>query len=164
MDAEDIRLTSFDEETAFGLIGETGIAKEKSTEIQYATRGFRTYSHWNEEETEADADSALFAKKVFDRTTRWMTPREQEWFATCATSRRSMRKIRTFFTEEEVPLVQDWFERESSIRDPASRSFQMRPLVRKKTLRYLKTRSPSRHREMLRKAQELDHQGSNGAS
>jgi hypothetical protein len=40
----------------------------------------------------------------------------------------------------------------------------VRPLVRKKTLRYLETRAPSRHREKLRKAQELDHHhGSNGA-
>jgi hypothetical protein len=61
------------------------------------------------------------------------------------------------FREEDVPLIQDWFEREASIRDPASRSFQVRPLVRKKILRYLETRSPSRHREMLQKVK-----GSNG--
>ena len=163
---EEIRLTSFDEETAFGLMAEAGIAKEKWTEIYDATRGFPyLLTLAIEEETEADADSALFAKKFFDRTTRWMTPREQEWFATvCYLDKIDEDTLRTFFTKEEVPLVQDWFERESSIRDPASQSFQMRPLVRKKTLRYLKTRSPSRHREMLRKAQELDHHhGSNGA-
>jgi len=162
---EDIRLTSFDEETAFGLMADAGIAKEKWTEIYDATRGFPYLLTLEiEEETEANADSALFAKKFFDRTTRWMTPRERGWFATvCYLEKIDEDTLRTFFTEEEVPLVQDWFERESSIRDPASRSFQVRPLVRKKTLRYLETRSPSRHREMLRKARELDHQGSNGA-
>jgi hypothetical protein len=94
-----------------------------------------------------------------------MTPKEQEWFATvCYLDQINEDTLRIFFPKEEVPFVQDWFERESSIRDPASLSFQMRPLVREKALRYLETRSPSRHREMLRKARELDqHHGSNGA-
>jgi DICT domain-containing protein len=103
------------------------------------------------------AESALFAKKFFDRTTRWMSSKEREWFtAVCYLDKINEDTLRAVFREEDVPLVQDWFEREASIRDPASRLFQMRPLIREKVLRYLETRSPSRHREMLQKVKRFE--------
>ncbi len=163
---EKIHLAPFDEETAFGLMAEAGIARERWTRIYDATYGLPfLLTLAIEEATAPDAESALFSKKFFDRTTRWMTPKEQAWFATvCYLDKIDEDTLRIFFPKEEVPFVQDWFEREASIRDPASPSFQMRPLVREKALRYLETRSPSRHREMLRKAKELDQRpGSNGA-
>ena len=88
-----------------------------------------------------------------------MTPKEREWFASvCYLDTINEDTLRVLFSKEEVPLVQDWFEREASIRDPAAPSFRMRPLVREKALRYLETRSPSRHCEMLRKAKGADEQ------
>lgn len=79
---EQIRLAPFDEETAFGLLVEAGIAEERWASIYEATRGFPfLLTLAIEEATAPDAESALFAKKFFDRTTRWMTPKEREWFA-----------------------------------------------------------------------------------
>ena len=155
---EQIRLAPFDEETAFGLLAEAGIAEERWAPIYEATRGFPfLLTLAIEEATAPDAESALFAKKFFDRTSRWMTLKEREWFvAVCYLDVINEDTLRVLFPEEEVPLVQDWFEREASIRDPATASFRMRPLVREKTLRYLEMRSPSRHREMLRKAKGAD--------
>ena len=161
---EKIHLSPFDQETAFGLLAEAGIARERWTTIYDVTHGFPfLLTLAIEEATAHDADSALFAKKFFDRTTRWMTPKQQEWFATvCYLDRIDEDTLRTFFPKEEIPFVQDWFESEASIRDPASPSFQMRPLVREKALRYLEARAPSHHREMLRKAEYPDqHRGSN---
>ncbi len=151
---EQIRLAPFDKEAAFSLLAEAGIAEERWASTYEATRGFPFLLTLAIEEAAApDAESALFAKKFFDRTTRWMTPKEREWFAAvCYLDTINEDTLRCLFPEREVSLVQDWFEREASIRDPASRSFQMRPLVREKTLRYLETRSPSRHHEMLRMA------------
>jgi hypothetical protein len=126
---EQIRLAPFDKATAFRLLAEASIAEERQAPIYEATQGLPFLLNLAiEEATAPDAESALFAKKFF----------------------------RAVFREEDVPLVQDWFEREASIRDPASRSFQMRPLVREKALRYLETRSPSRHREMLQKVKGLN--------
>jgi hypothetical protein len=157
---EQIRLAPFDEEMAFSLLADAGIAEERWAPIYEATRGFPfLLTLAIEEATAPDAESALFAKKFFDRTTRWMTPKEREWFATvCYLDTINEDTLRVLFSKEEVPLVQDWFEREASIRDPAAPSFRMRPLVREKALRYLETRSPSRHREMLRKAKGADEQ------
>ena len=155
---EQIRLAPFDEETAFRLLAEAGIAEERWAAIHEATRGLPFLLTLVVEEANApEADSALFAKKFFDRTTRWMTPKEREWFAAvCYLDNIDEDTLRVFFPKEEVPLIQEWFEREASIRDPATRSFRMRQLVREKALRYLETRSPSRHREMLRKAKGPD--------
>ncbi len=151
---EQIRLSPFDKETAFGLLAEAGIAEERWAQLYEATQGLPfLLTLVIEEATAPDVESALFAKKYFDRTTRWMTPKEREWFvAVCYLDTINEDTLRVLFPEEEVPSVQNWFEREASIRDPASRSFRMRSLVREKALRYLEMRSPSRHREMLRKA------------
>lgn len=153
---EQIRLAPFDKETAFGLLAEAGIAEERRASIYEASHGFPyLLTLAIEEATAPDAESALFAKKFFDRTTRWMSSEEREWLtAVCYLDTINEDTLRLLFPDEDVPLVQDWFEREASIRDPASRSFQVRPLVREKALRYLETRSPSRHREMLEKVKE----------
>ena len=155
---EQIRLAPFDKETAFGLLTEAGIADERQAPIYEATHGFPfLLTLAIEESTAPDAESALFAKKFFDRTTRWMTSKEREWFTIiCYLDTLNEDTLRVMFREEDVPLVQDWFEREASIRDPASRSFQVRPLVREKVLRYLEVRSPSRHREMLQRVKRLN--------
>ncbi len=155
---EQIYLAPFDKETALGLLAEAGIAEERRASIYEATQGLPyLLTLAIEEATAPDAESALFAKKFFDRTTRWMTPKEREWFvAVCYLDTINEDTLRCLFTEREIPLVQDWFEREASIRDPASRLFRIRPLVREKALRYLEVRSPSRHREMLRKAKGAD--------
>lgn len=155
---EQIRLAPFDKETALGLLAEAGIAEEHQAPIYEATRGFPfLLTLAIEEATAPDAESALFAKKFFDRTTRWMTSKEREWFTTiCYLDTINEDTLRVMFREEDIPLVQDWFEREASIRDPVSRSFQMRPLVREKVLRYLEVRSPSRHREMLQRVKRFN--------
>ena len=61
------------------------------------------------------------------------------------------------YLPSEVPEIQDWFEIEASIRDPAHNVFRVRPLIRDKVLRYMELRSPARHREMQRKARGEDN-------
>ena len=55
--------------------------------------------------------------------------------------------------DEDVSKIQDWFEREPSIRDPSATCLRLRPMVRDKMLRYLEVRGPSRHRELTLLAQ-----------
>ncbi|CAN5343076.1 hypothetical protein BH24ACT19_BH24ACT19_09360 [soil metagenome] len=155
---EQIRLTPFDKEAAYELLAEAGIAEERWAPIYEATQGLPfLLTLAIEEATVPGAESALFAKKFFERTTRWMSSKEREWFtAVCYLDTINEDTLKAVFREEDVPLVQDWFEREASIRDPASRLFQMRPLIREKVLRYLETRSPSRHREMLQKVKRFE--------
>ena len=102
---------------------------------------------------EEGASSALFLRKFFDRTTRWMSSEEREWLIrVCYLDAVNLDSLATVFPVAEVEKVQSWFEREASIRDPAATRFQVRPLIREKVLRYQELRAPSRHLELREKA------------
>ena len=112
------------------------------------------------EEAVADGESALFLKKFFDRTTRWMTDQERDWFTRiCYLNDVNEDTLRLLFDDERVPKIQDWFEGEASIRDPAATTFKVRPLIKDKVQRYLEVRSPSRHRTMTEAASKAGKRG-----
>ena len=78
-----------------------------------------------------------------------MSPREREWFLrVCYLENVNVDTLGPLFPGEDVERIQDWFEREASIRDPTAPVFRVRPLIREKVLRYLELRSPSRHTDM----------------
>jgi hypothetical protein len=60
--------------------------------------------------------------------------------------------LAVLFPREQVVRIQDWFEREPSIRDPSAPYFRVRPMIREKMLRYHEIRAPSRHRALLAQA------------
>jgi hypothetical protein len=151
---DQIRLSPFGREAAFDLLSRAGVPDDRREAMFTATQGFPFLLSLLIEEMGAEgADSALFLRKFFDRTTRWMTDREREWFARVVyLATVNVDTLGPLFPGEDVEHIQDWFEREASIRDPAAPVFRVRPLIREKVLRYLELRSPSRHREMLEKA------------
>lgn len=150
---EQIRLTPFDRTDTFRLFAEAGIDEARWPALFEATQGFPfLISLACEEATEAEAESVVFLRRFYDRTTRWMSERERTWFErVCYLDRVDEDTLATLFPAEEVAAVQDWFEREPSVRDPAAAFFRVRPMVREKVLRYLEIRRPNRHHE-LRKA------------
>jgi hypothetical protein len=149
---EEIRLTPFDKDAAYALMEEAGVPSEQREGMFLATSGFPFLLTLAIEEIDADGDgSALFAKKFFDRTTRWMTDQQKEWFKKiCYLDHIDEDTLPLLFDEELVKTVQDWFENEASIRDPDSPKFSVRPVIRNKTLRYLELRSPTLHQERTR--------------
>lgn len=151
---EQIRLTPFDRETTFARFAEAGIAEARWPALFEATQGFPfLISLACEEASEAEAESVVFLRRFYDRTTRWMSERERDWFErVCYLERVDEDTLTTLFSPTEVAAVQDWFEREPSVRDPAAPFFRVRPMVREKVLRYLEVRSPNRHQERLRSA------------
>lgn len=151
---EQIRLAPFERGAALAMLTEAGVPEARREELFQATQGFPfLLSLLIEELGSEGADSALFLRKFFDRTTRWMSPREREWFVRiCYLDHVNLDALARVFDGEEVEVIQDWFEKEASIRDPAAPVFRVRPLIREKVLRYLELRSPSRHREMLERA------------
>lgn len=153
---EQIRLTPFDEAGTNRLFAEAGIEPSRWPALYEATQGFPfLISLASEEATEAEAQSVVFLRRFYDRTTRWMNERERDWFErVCYLDRVDEDTLRTLFEPADVSAVQDWFERESSIRDPAAAFFRVRPMVREKVLRYLEVRRPNRHRELLSAAGE----------
>jgi hypothetical protein len=148
---EAIRLAPFDRAAAFALLAEAGLPEERRAPLFELTQGYPFLLTLALEEAAADgAESALFLRKFFDRTTRWMTPTEQEWFTRiCYLDTVNEDTLARVFPADQAPRIQDWFEHEASIRDPAAALFRVRPLIREKVLRYLERRAPSRHAELL---------------
>ena len=152
---DQIVLRPFSRDEAFAMMTEAGIPAERHPRLFDSTHGFPfLLALAIEEATAPDSESALMAKKFFDRTTRWMSERELGWFvALCYLDVVNEDTIQSMLGEGEDPgLVQRWFEHEASIRDPAAKDFTIRPLIREKALRYLAARSPSRHRAMIDRA------------
>ncbi len=147
---DQLRLSPFDELTALQLMHEAGIDEARGKQLFEATQGYPfLLSLVIEESSNIEASSALFLRKFFDRTTRWMSEREREWFVRiCYLEKVNEDTLKPLFAGEDVRRIQDWFEREPSIRDPSASYFRVRPLIRDKVLRYQEVRSPSRHREL----------------
>ena len=158
--AEDIQLRSFDRETAFELMTEAGIPSGKQALLFEMTHGFPyLLSLVIEQATAPDGQSALFSKKFYERTTRWMNEKEREWFRSlCYLDVVNENTIAALVGDAvDAEAIQGWFERESSIRDPIAPVFTIRPLVREKCLQYFATRAPKKHREFLERAKGINH-------
>lgn len=149
-----IQLRPFDAETAEQLMAAEGVAENRRAAIYELTQGFPFLLSLAIEEAATDGASALFLKRFFDRTTRWMSREEREWFTgTCYLDEVNEDTLRLVFPEEDIGAIQDWFEGEASIRDPSAPTFRVRPLIREKVLSYVEVRSPKRHRELRSRAQ-----------
>ena len=152
--SEQMTLTSFNRQQAGALLTECGIPADRHDAMYASTQGFPfLLSLLIDEAGMPDAESALFTKKYFDRTTRWMSERECSWFtALCYLDAVNEDTIPSVIDGGSPQQIQGWFEREASIRDPLAPVFTVRPLIREKALRYLGTRSPSTHRSMIERA------------
>lgn len=151
---DQIRLRPFDAETAAELMAAGGIAEGRRAAIYEHTQGFPLLLSLAIEEASADGASAIFLKRFFDRTTRWMSRDQREWFTRiCYLDDVNEDTLRLVFPEEDIGPVQDWFEGEASIRDPSAPTFRVRPLIREKVLSYIEVRSPNRHRELRSRVQ-----------
>lgn len=150
---ESLPLRPFTREEALTLLREAGVAEERLDGLYAATQGFPFLVTLAAEEARFGGDSALFLKKFYDRTTRWMSPRERDWFErVCFLDAVNLDTLPRLFDRSEAERVQAWFEGEASIRDPEQPVFTVRPLIREKCLRYLALRSPGRHRELQARA------------
>ena len=147
---DQVRLSPFNRETALELLARASVPEERRGEIYEMTQGFPfLLDLLIEGLSEEGAGSALFLRKFFDRTTRWMSAVEREWFVrVCYLDAVNLDALRPLFPGEDVEKIQSWFEREASIRDPLAPVFRVRPLIREKVLRYHELRAPSRHREL----------------
>jgi hypothetical protein len=152
---DEMRIEPLSREAAFQMLREAGIAEERIASVYESTQGFPFLLNLViEENRNGEGDTALFLRKFFDRTTRWMSEREREWFSKiCYLDDVNEDTLRWLFPAEEVPRIQQWFEKDP-VRDPTSRTFRVRPLIRDKVLRYQEVRTPSLHRKMLELVRE----------
>jgi hypothetical protein len=158
---EQVRLRPFDLEAAQGVFAAAGIPEARWASLFEATQGYPfLISLAVEEAGDYGGDSVVFLTRFHDRVTRWMTDREREWFMRiCFLDRVDEDSLKICFPEENVTRIQDWFEREPSVRDPAAPFFRVRPMVRDKMLRYVAVRAPSRYKELTELAARAQSRG-----
>jgi hypothetical protein len=147
---EQIRLAPFSRADAYELLASAGVPEARRSDMFELTQGFPFLLGLLIDGLGEDgASSALFLRKFFDRTTRWMSTEERDWLTrVCYLDAVNLDSLKLLFPDTDVEKVQSWFEREASIRDPAATQFQVRPLIREKVLRYQELRAPSRHQEL----------------
>lgn len=148
---DEIELKPFSREDAIDLLAQADVPEDRRAAIFESTQGFPFLLNLVIEEAGAhDGNSANFLRKFFDRTTRWMTDPERQWFVDlCYLDRVDEDTLAWIFQREQIRRVQEWFEREPSIRDPTAAFFCVRPLIREKVLRFQEVRSPSKHRQLM---------------
>ncbi|WP_394835631.1 ATP-binding protein [Pendulispora rubella] len=154
---DQIRLAPLDKEGAGAILSAAGIPESRWSDLYESTQGYPFLLNLAiEEKLEPGSDSVTFLQRFIERTTRWMSEEQREWFfRICYLDRVDEDSLCSLFPADKVPSIQSWFEKESSIRDPFAEYFRVRPMVREKVLRYLAVRSPSRHRELLTLANDL---------
>lgn len=147
---EQVRLRPFDAPAAHAVFAAAGIPDDRFAALYEATQGYPFLINLAVEEAgDYGGDSVVFLTRFHDRVTRWMSDREREWFLRiCFLDRVDEDALRVLFPDDNVARIQDWFEREPSVRDPAAAFFRVRPMVREKMLRYLEVRAPGRFREL----------------
>ena len=151
---DQIRLTPFTRDQALEFLLNLNIDAEEAENIYNYTEGFPFLLKLVCEERGAlSADgvgAADIPRQFFDRTTRWMSEHEIDWFKKIV----YLDKIDTdtlawFFESGEVETILHWFEREGTLRDPKAPVFRVRGIIREKILQYLAIRQPTTHRTML---------------
>ena len=149
-----VRVKPFSKAEVMELARGAGISDASAEAIFQESSGFPFLVRLALDEHSAEsAGAALYLRKFFDRTSRWMSETERRWFVgACYLDAVNEDTLAKMFPEERAKVVQDWFEREPSIRDPFSATFAVRPLIRTKVLRYQELRAPSLHAEMMRRA------------
>jgi hypothetical protein len=140
---ERIRLEPFSEKDAIGLLLDAGYTNEKALQINALCNGFpfllTSYA-------ESCIQDALFYQRFFERTTRWMTENQKDWFlALCYLERVDQDTILSMIPNANAIEIMDWFRNEASVRDNSSEYFRVKPfiseMVKKHHLNYLGRKS-----------------------
>lgn len=160
---DELRIQPLSREAAILMLREAGVPDDRVNGIYESTQGFPFLLNLVIEENKSgNGETALFLRKFFDRTTRWMSEREKDWFGkTCYLDEVNEDTLKWLFPAEEVSRIQKWFEKDP-VRDPTSRSFRVRPLIRDKVLRYQEIRTPSLHKKMLELVREEQAKSTGG--
>ena len=114
---ERIWLQPFDRAVALELLWQGEIPDSRVDEIYTATQGLPfLLSLAIEAARDEDAGSALFLKRFYERTTRWMSQRQRDWFvSTCYLDVINEDTLARLYLPSEVPEIQDWFEIEALV-------------------------------------------------
>jgi AAA ATPase domain len=128
------RLKPFTEREALEMLKAAGYSEEKSREINAQCNGLPFLLTAFAESHKQDA---LFYQRFFDRTTRWMTDTQRDWFlALCYLDEVNQDTVTAMLPNEDSAVIVDWFRHEASVRDDAGERFRVKPFIREMVLQH----------------------------
>lgn len=87
--------------------------------------------------------SALNLSLFFDRTTKWMNSKQKDWIIPLSfLNKINIPNIKKLLPNEDSKEVFNWFEKESSIRDPNSKEWSVLPFISGKIKDYIENKDP----------------------
>jgi hypothetical protein len=152
--AGELRLTSFSPAEAEEYVRLRGIDDPAAVHrILTETEGY-PYLLAGEVEAELEGGrSALALKGFYERTTRWMTTRQRNWFLPlCFLDEINAETIALMLPGEPSAEVLEWFKNEASIRSPTAKKWTVLPIIRSRMQAYVQNDSPERFRELGERA------------
>lgn len=110
------------------------------------------------DEFESGGRSAIVLRQFHMRITRWMTERQRNWLDPILFLNEVNPSTLKVMLDDptDADEAYAWFEGEASIRDTKAKKFVAAEYVRTRLLDYLQIRSPTRHKELLRRSREFE--------
>jgi hypothetical protein len=155
---EKIRLQLFNQRQALEFLSANDVSGSEADRFYAFSEGYPFLLNLLVETRGQVEDGKLpidLSRRVFDRTTKWMSETQKAWFSTVVYLETiSIATLHWFFGPEDVANIQAWFERDAAIRDPRASVYRVRADIRTNVLRYLEARDPDGHKEKLAKIKE----------
>lgn len=148
---EKIRLERFSDEVAQQMFFDAGYSDAEIPTLMSESQG---YPFLVTLLCEAKGGSVSFYQQFYDRTTRWMTPREKSWvLPLCYLERITESSIQDMLPTAPSSAVMEWFKHEASLRDPNAEWYVIAPYIRRTLKEY-------HHKELgTKKYMELTEKG-----
>jgi len=105
---------------------------------------------------EAKGGSVSFYQQFYERTTRWMTPKEKRWvLPLCYLDRVTEASIQEMLPDAPALAVMEWFKHEASLRDPNAEWYEIAPYIRRTLKEYHhKELGTKKYTEIIAKGEE----------
>lgn len=134
------RLDVFTHSEATKLLSDAGYEAAKVEEILDKTGCYPYLISFYLDNKREEINSALSLKKFYERTTKWMTNEQRDWFNEIVfLFEVNENTLRIAFPERDGKTrrtIMSWFENEASVRDPKSEKFCVNPLIKSRVISY----------------------------
>jgi hypothetical protein len=153
--SELIRLEPFSESEGVKYLIGAGYAETEALAWYRKARGLPFILRLlAENRTDEEKQSAIFYKRFYERTTRWMSSDQKNWvLPVCYLDNVNEDTLRILQPDVDPTRIMDWFENDASVRDVKAGEYTVTPYIRHMLLEYNRRKvGEATHQAFLEKA------------
>lgn len=153
--AEPIRLEPFCESEGVKYLTSVGYTEAEALDWYRKARGLPFILRLlAENRTNEEKQSAIFFKRFYERTTRWMSSDQKEWLLpVCYLDNVNEDTLELMLPEVDAGRIMDWFENDASVRDVKAGEYTVTPYIRHMLLEYNRRKvGETTHKDLIEKA------------